>query len=312
MDRRKAVIILALGCSLFGFLGVCSRYFYVQGLNSFEVSFVRQGLATAGLFVLILLTNRKALRIGREDILFVVAFGVLRLLSDASLFYSQNYSPLALSSLLQMTFPYYVLILSLFIFHERITAKKLIAIFIAFLGCVLMTGGLVDSEDESVRGVLSALFSGLCFGLYLIGNSVYVGKGKDPSAYVFYCFLVSSVVCLPFVDLGKTVTAMWSLEGIEYTLTFSLALTLLPMSLLAWSAKFIEATTVSVVTMVKIVTAAIAGYMFYQEALSPVNIFGMGLLMISVVILNVRVKKEADELEKTLNADGSDQMESKT
>ena len=241
----------------------------------------------------------------------MIAFGAVKLLSDIALFKAQENTTLALSALLQMTFPYYVLVLSLFIFHERITGRKLVAMFVAFLGCMLVTGGFFNTGSSNVMGILSALFSGLCFGLYLIGNSIYVGKGKDPASYVFYCFLVSTLVSLPLIDIGRTVTEMFSFEGIGYTLVFSLALTLLPMFLMAWSARFVEATTISVITMVEIVVAALAGFAFYQESLSVSNLLGMVLVMSSVVILNIRIKKGTEKYRAKQNSADS-QIESKT
>ena len=145
----------------------------------------------------------------------------------------------------------------------------------------------------------------------LIGNSIYVGKGKDPASYVFYCFLVSTLVSLPLIDIGRTVTEMFSFEGIGYTLVFSLALTLLPMFLLAWSARFVEATIISVITMVEIVVAALAGFAFYQESLSVSNLLGMVLVMSSVVILNIRIKKGTEKYRAKQNS-GDSQIESKT
>jgi uncharacterized membrane protein len=133
MERKQAILLVALGCSLFGFLGVCTRHFFALGLNSFDISFIRQSLTAAALFVIIILTDRKVLSVDRKDILFLVAFGAVKLLSDIALFKAQENTTLALSALLQMTFPYYTLILSLFIFHEKITSRKLMAMFVAFL-----------------------------------------------------------------------------------------------------------------------------------------------------------------------------------
>ena len=89
------------------------------------------------------------------------------------------------------------------------------------------------------------------------------------------------------------------------------SLTLFPMFLLAWAARFVEATTLSVITMVEIVVAALAGFAFYQESLSVSNIVDMVLVMSSVVILNIRIKKGADKYRAKQNS-GNSQIESKT
>jgi drug/metabolite transporter (DMT)-like permease len=84
------------------------------------------------------------------------------------------------------------------------------------------------------------------------------------------------------------------------------------MFLMAVSARYIEATTISVINMVEIVAAALVGFVFFGESLSASNILGMILVMSSVVILNIRIKKGAEKYMKEHGIKNPRQIESKT
>jgi drug/metabolite transporter (DMT)-like permease len=84
------------------------------------------------------------------------------------------------------------------------------------------------------------------------------------------------------------------------------------MFLMAVSTRHLEATTISVVNMVEIVAAALVGFVFFGESLSTSNILGMAMVMMSVVILNIKIKKGAEKYMKEHGIKNPRQIESKT
>lgn len=69
--------------------------------------------------------------------------------------------------MLLYTAPSIVMILSLVLFHERITVQKLIALVLAFAGCCLVS--LVGGEHKlSTIGILYGFGAGFGYALYSI------------------------------------------------------------------------------------------------------------------------------------------------
>ena len=182
-----ASLAVVLGATLFGFLGICARYFQSDdiGLTAIDTVIIR--LSFGSIFILLILgiVARKDLRIGKRDLPLLLLFGLFKILSDVTFFFAQTATTLSLATLLQMTAPYYVMIVSLFLFRDKITIKKLLALFIASAGCVIVTGILTGGSTGDLAGILSALVSGYFFGMFTIGGTVSSDKGMSPATYLF-------------------------------------------------------------------------------------------------------------------------------
>ena len=107
-----------------------------------------------------------------------------------------------LATLLQMTAPYYVLAFSFFLFKEKVTAKKLFAVLIAFVGCVLVTGVLTGgTEGMNLFGIVCAMLSGLFYSVYIVGCKISSNHGHHPTTTMIYVFLTASLLTIPFANV---------------------------------------------------------------------------------------------------------------
>ena len=140
--KSNVLVVLILGELMYGFVGLFSRYFYDLGLVSIDITFLRLTTITVVLFIVLLIAKRELFKVKLKDLVFFVSFGVFKLLADLFFIFSMEYIPLALASVLQMMFPFYIIVLSLFLFKESINLKKLTAILVGFIGCTLITGNL--------------------------------------------------------------------------------------------------------------------------------------------------------------------------
>jgi drug/metabolite transporter (DMT)-like permease len=295
MENRRLIAMLAvvLGATLFGFLGICTRYFHNDcGLTSLDTVSIR--LTFASLFLLIILgvLARKKLRITMRDIPLIVLFSIFKVLSDITLFYAQSTIQLGLATLLQMTAPYYVMLASLLLFREKLTGKKIAAMAMGSAGAIMVTGVLFGDFKSEAMGCISALLSGVFFGMFLIGSKVTGDRGVHPAASLFYTLLFADLIILPFVNHGKIVEAVFDPQGIVMALALGVLMTLVPFFLYAWSTQHIEPTISSTISVLEVVSATIVGFVFFGEGVSPVNVLGMSLVILSVVLLNIKFHSE--------------------
>ena len=150
MADAKAVSAYAavtVSAILWGFIGFFSRNLYAEGFSPMQVAFTRMLIGLLVMSVFLVILDRTCFRIRKKDLWIFLLFAVFKVLSDLFLFKAQVLIHLSLSSVLQLTSPYWVLLYCVILFHERITFRKLFAICMAFFGCILVTGLL--SEDVS-------------------------------------------------------------------------------------------------------------------------------------------------------------------
>ena len=138
--KKIYLILPILAGIMFASSGVFVRTLTQNGIDPATLLFLRFSLAIIPILIAIVATDKDLLKINLKDIplFFVCAVCIVGL----NLCYneSMNSIPLSLAAVLLSLAPIYVLIFAYILFKERITLKKLVCMFLAIFGCVLMTG----------------------------------------------------------------------------------------------------------------------------------------------------------------------------
>ena len=290
---KRAALFVALSAASFGFLGVPVRFLHDNGFAPLDITAVRLFVTTIALVIVALVVDRGLFKVRKRDLLFFILFGFFKLMSDVTLFRAQVTIDLSLSTLLQMTAPYYVLVISLFLFRERITLMKILAMLVAFIGCIFVTGVITGSMHSlDFVGVASALISGLFFGLYTIGCKLGSDKGYKPVTTMMYTFLFASLMTIPFANDVKVVESFVDAHLILGVLSLGILMTLIPFFVSTWGVQKLEASKVSLISVMEVITACIVGYFLFDEEMTVLNIIGMSLVVASIVIMDLKINRE--------------------
>lgn len=234
-----------------------------------DITMVRHLVTAVALFVIILVVDRSLLRARPRDVLLFALFGAFKLMSDVTLFKSQMLIDLSLSTLLQMTAPYYVMVFSLFLFKERITIQKMMTVIVAFIGCILVTGIVTGKHDDlNFVGIACACMSGLFFGMFTLGCKIGADRQYAPMTTMFYIFLFATLFSLPLADDAMVLRSFANAEMLLYILVLGFVLSLLPFYCTTWGVKRLEVTKASLISVMELVTAAIVGAAVFGEELS--------------------------------------------
>ena len=290
---KRAALFVALSAASFGFLGVPVRFLHDNGFAPLDITAVRLFVTTIALVIVALVVDRGLFKVRKRDLLFFILFGFFKLMSDVTLFRAQLTIDLSLSTLLQMTAPYYVLVISLFLFRERITLMKILAMLVAFIGCIFVTGVITGGMHSlDFVGVASALISGLFFGLYTIGCKLGSDKGYKPVTTMMYMFLFASLMTIPFANDVKVVESFVDAHLILGVLSLGILMTLIPFFVSTWGVQKLEASKVSLISVMEVITACIVGYFLFDEEMTVLNIIGMSLVVASIVIMDLKINRE--------------------
>ena len=290
---KRAALFVALSAASFGFLGVPVRFLHDNGFAPLDITAVRLFVTTIALVIVALVVDRGLFKVRKRDLLFFILFGFFKLMSDVTLFRAQVTIDLSLSTLLQMTAPYYVLVISLFLFRERITLMKILAMLVAFTGCIFVTGVITGGMHSlDFVGVASALISGLFFGLYTIGCKLSSDKGYKPVTTMMYTFLFASLMTIPFANDVKVVESFVDVHLILGVLSLGILMTLIPFFVSTWGVQKLEASKVSLISVMEVITACIVGYFLFDEEMTVLNIIGMSLVVASIVIMDLKINRE--------------------
>jgi drug/metabolite transporter (DMT)-like permease len=184
-----------------------------------------------------------------------------------------------------------VMVLSAFVFKEKVTPQKLAALLIAFTGCV-MTVGVIGGHGLPLFGVISGLGAAFFYSLYTIFSKMALLRDYHPLTATAYSYGLAGLILAPLCNWGETMRLIGENSlNVVGLLALGLLLTMLPSVSYLKGLEKLEPSRASIIAFVEPLTAAIAGIVVYSEMLSPAKVAGMGLIFLSLVILNIRKRQ---------------------
>jgi len=186
------------------------------------------------------------------------------------------------------------MILSAVFLKEKITGRKVVALLIAFLGCILVSG-IGGTSELSVKGFLIGLCAGLGYGLYSIFGSILLKKYHPytVSAYAFIFAGAGAVFLCDLPDVTRTISASGSLLGIlGFILLTGVVTAFAPFLLYTLGLQKVEAGKAAIMAMVEPLVAAVLGIVIFKESLTVQAIIGIVCILAAIMILNRKISKK--------------------
>jgi len=282
--------ILIITAGLFwGSMGIFVRHLNSLGFSSIQVACLR--LVTAGiLFALILLIkDPKGFKIRARDIPLFLALGIVSILFFTCCYFTAiRLMTMSTAAILLYTSPIWVMILAIIFLKEKITFQKIIALVLAFAGCVLVSG---FGGKVTVIGILVGLGSGLGYGLYSIFGT-FALKKYTPFTVTCYTFLIAgagSIVVSNPADLWAKISAVDNkLSLLGFVLLTSVVTAVIPFLLYTLGLNRTTAGKAAVLATVEPAAATLFGFFVMKETIGPVAICGIVLVFAAIIVLSIR------------------------
>lgn len=265
------------------------------GLGTMDICFLRGLITFAVLFTGLLLFDRKTLKIRLRDIWCFIGTGAFSVsFFNFCYFKTMTLTSLSVAAVLLYTAPVFVMIMSFFLFKEKMTKAKVLALFIAFIGCALVSGIGSEAGELSAGGVLVGLGAGFGYALYSIFGRYALMRGYSSVTITVYTFLFAAVSTVFLVDVPSIINTAGTYPEISlYGVFMILFVTLFPYLCYTKGLAGMENGTASVIASIEPVVATALGVIIYKEEMTLESILGMILVLVSIVILNSNGKSAA-------------------
>lgn len=293
--QRKAFLYVLLAAVLWASVGVFGRLLSSHGLVPFQVVFLRAFGATVLLGGYIAFKNPELFRIRIKDSVYFMGTGILSFaFFNWCYFTAVNHTSLAIAAILLYTAPAIVMVFSVILFGEKFTVKKIGALVLTFVGCVLVTGVLeANQQHVTFVGIMAGLGAGFGYGLYSIFGRYALGR-YGPLTVTFYTFAFASLAFMPWMDyavLFKLVSE--PVIALEAT-SLSLFGTVLPFLLYTHGLLHMESSKASILATLEPVVATIIGVFLFAEPLNLWAIVGIAMVLGAVYVLSMKNIKDKD------------------
>ena len=288
-----AASIIAAGC-MWGSMGIWVRRCTAAGLDSMQILALRVSVTSVIMAVFLFIYNRKLLKIRLNDLWCFLGTGVCSIV-----FFGYCYNrtivlaSLSVAAILLYTAPIFVMIMSRFLFGEKLSAKKVTALFLAFAGCVCVTGILSGTSAVSTAGILTGLGSGFGYALYSIFSRFALEREYHPFTITLYTFVCATAAVLFLTDwstLGAFLTE--TPTNFLYGIGYGIVTTVLPYILYTYGLSRVENSRASIMATVEPVVATVIGVLVFHEKMTVMGAVGVILVLAALVILNGKQGEE--------------------
>lgn len=291
--KKYVVSVLVAGC-LWGFMGFFTRTLRTIGVPSTGAILVRCSIAAILFAVTMLVTGPQQFRVHPKDFWCFFGSGVCSLLFFTYCYFQAiTIMSLSTAAILLYTAPSIVMVLSLFLFKEKITTRKVIALVLAFAGCCLVSGIGSGEKALTVTGLLYGLGSGVGYALYSIFARFALDRGYRSNTVNFYSCLLAAIGAGLIWGVSEPAGAMFASWGnFGLCLAAGVITCYLPYLLYTYGLTGLETGKASILASVEPVVATLVGILIYHESMTLMSAAGVLCVLFAVVLLNLKQKTQ--------------------
>ena len=285
-QARYTISVIAAGV-LWGIISI-----FIKGLNGGNLSPVqilqlRAIIASVLMAPCLFIIDKKLLCFSLKDIWMFIGTGVISL-TFFSMCYFQTIieSGASVAVILLYTSPIFVILFSLVLFKEKVTAVKLTALIMTFIGCIMVSGLGRDGGGITAKGFIVGLGSGLGYALYSI-FSRYALKKYHVLTITFYTFLFSGITIIPFSGLEMS-SIISQPQLLLYGVGIAMFCTVLPYLFYTFGMTMLETGKAAILVTVEPLVGTLVGCCLYGEPMTIVKAFGILLTFGAVILLGLK------------------------
>lgn len=211
-----------------------------------------------------------------------------------SYYYAISKIHVAAAILLQYMAPAFILAFAVTVQHERLSARKMLAVLIAFGGCFLVVGAYnLDVFRANVPGIAAGLASAVFFAFY----TLYAEYGLNRYSVwtiLLYGFTAAAGFWWCVHPPWKIVTAHYPFTIWLLFLVLGIFSAIVPFGCYFAGIRRIRATQASITAMLEPVMSGVIAYIFLGEVMAPLQLVG-GVLVLAGILLLQQTQRVAKE-----------------
>ena len=159
----KGKVCLLISAFLYGIAPVLAKFTYTGGANGITLTFLRAAISVPLLY-LIIRVDRRSLKLTKNEFKSILLLGIFGGTAPVLLLYaSYNFISTGLATTLHFVYPLVIVLASAFLYHEKMSKFKLVAVVLVTVGIFLFAD--IETASDSA-GIVLALLSGVFYSFY--------------------------------------------------------------------------------------------------------------------------------------------------
>ena len=285
MNEKTARLHMIISMILFGTIGIFTRN--TQGITSGELALYRSLLALLLLVGLYRMANHKIpYKKYKKEVRILVVSGILMAINWIFLFQSYRYTTIPIATLSYYFAPVIVTIASPILFKEKITKNQMMRFGLAAIGLVFLINFKESGGTSNIMGILYGLGAALFYaGVILLNKCTKHLLGIDKT---FIQFVSGAIILIFYVLFVSGIHVLQlGLSGWFSLFIIGFILTGIPYIFYFGSIHHLRGQEIAVLGYIDPLVACILSLLLLHEALTPLQLFGGGLILGSTLYTEI-------------------------
>ncbi|MDF2672012.1 MAG: putative Integral rane protein [Clostridiales bacterium] len=289
MSKLQGIFYAMLSSAAFGLMPIFAKTAANNGSNTLTILSLRFSLAFVMLLAYLLFTKTD-FKVNKKQLILLLLIGGLGYTSTGlTLFFSYNYIPVGVATTMHFLYPAVVMIFNYFLYKEKITRNKIIALFISLSGVYVLVG--IKATGFNLFGSVLAIISAFALTGCVMGMNHPEVKKVSNIISVFYFSLSAGAILIFYTLVTGNFNLPLNLPAVSSIIGISLISTIISIALFMKALKIIGPTSTSILGTFEPIVSIIMGIILFKEKLTPIMAAGTILILLSVIILAKETEK---------------------
>ena len=288
MNQKTGSLLIVIAGIFWATMGLFVRSLGAYGFTSLQISAFRLLSASVCFALILALKDKKAFCIRLKDLPLFIGLGVGSVAVMTGCYFSAiGMLNLSTAAILLYTSPIWVMLMSALFFREKITRIKLIALLLAFSGCVLVSG--VSGGTSSAAGIAVGVASGVAYGLYSILGSIALRR-YSPFTVTTYAFSIAALAVTALARPGEMAAGIAASGRVGALIALVIATgvvtAVIPYLLYTIGLEHVEPSRAAILATSEPMMATILGMIVYREGITVFSAAGILCILLAIIALN--------------------------
>jgi drug/metabolite transporter (DMT)-like permease len=274
---------------------------WIRGLQPVDVLTLTQMRSTVSFLLLfpalVLLRGWRSVALPWKAWLSCMLLGMIGVAgSNFFYYYAIQKTTVATAVVVQYIAPVYVMVIRLAMRDERLNRWRVAAVASAVAGCALVVGiGSGVNLHANALGILAAQGAALSFTIYNVGGGKLATR-IDPLLLMVYAMMGAAILWLPINTPRAWVAHHYDVRQWSFLIVFAVISMLVPYTVYFIALRRLDATRAIIISCLEPVFAALLAWLLLREALLPLQVLGVGLVVAATLLTQVRGRRGRAEV----------------
>jgi drug/metabolite transporter (DMT)-like permease len=295
----RGYIICLAGTAVWSTTAIFIRFLTQEyHLPSLVLAFWRDFFVFITLGIVLLVVRRNQLKLTQDRLVFFSIYGVVLAFFNSLWTFSVSLNGAAVATVLAYSSAGITAILGWFIYKEKLDRVKGLVVGLSIIGCALVSGAYtLSSWKFNFLGIVAGIGSGFGFAFYSIFGKEASRRKIFPWTSLLYTFgfaalylLILNWISMLFSSQVESPNLLW-LGDRYYGWLILLVLAAIPTiggyGLYTVSLTILPASIANLIATLEPAITAFLAYLFLQEKLTLIQIFGGVLIVGGVILLRI-------------------------